>query len=489
MKGAEALVETLKQYKIETIFTVPGVQLDNLFDVFYDYQDDFRLIHCRHEQATAYMAFGFAQSTGKVGTNMIVPGPGLLNAGAGLATAHACSAPILCLAGQIPSKSIGKGTGMLHELDDQPGAVASVTKWAGRANEPSEAPSVIRDAFIQLNSGRRQPVLFEMSPDIMSKRGQVELINPIADFAEYEIDIDETLMEEAAVLLGSAKNPAIFSGGGVFGAEEPLLALAKELQAPVIMSQNGQGAVDQRNYLGQNQIAGQEMWKNFDVILAVGTRFHPPMLMWEEYQDKKLIRIGLEEYGDPDLLSHTLLHSYPLHVAKQFKIPLCLLGENSAFEYGGKKKLATSREITRDWFDSYAANKGMTAKVISEKYSIPFKNLWQYDFPDEIQKNKKIKAIFCSAYFSWDSNDHLNIAKKYGFKELDSPSEGTYRKFVGIDELINRLHQYIKVLKFGYGRATDHACEDIRLKKISRAEAKELIKDTDLLKDYSKNVL
>ena len=217
---------------------------------------------------------------------------------------------------------------------------------------------------------------------------------------------------------------------------------------------------------------------NLDRIPLMGANliiFRPELKL-----HKKLIRIGLEEYGDPDLLSHTLLHSYPLHVAKQFKIPLCLLGENSAFEYGGEKKLATSREITRDWFDNYAANKGMTAKVISEKYSIPFKNLWQYDFPDEIQKNKKIKAIFCSAYFSWDSNDHLNIAKKYGFKELDSPSEGTYRKFVGIDELINRLHQYIKVLKFGYGRATDHACEDIRLKKISRAEAKELIKSYDL---------
>ncbi len=195
---------------------------------------------------------------------------------------------------------------------------------------------------------------------------------------------------------------------------------------------------------------------------------------------KRLIRIGLEEYGDPDLLSHTLLHAYPLHVAKQFKIPLCLLGENSAFEYGGEESIANSNEITRNWFDCYAANKGMTAKVISEKYNIPFKNLWQYDFPDEIEQNPKIKAIFSSAFFSWDSNEHLRIAKDYGFKELDTPGEGTYRKFVGVDELINRLHQYIKVLKFGYGRATDHACEDIRIKKISRGAAKELVKKFDL---------
>ena len=195
---------------------------------------------------------------------------------------------------------------------------------------------------------------------------------------------------------------------------------------------------------------------------------------------KRLIRIGLEEYGDPDLLSHTLLHSYPLHVAKQFKVPLCLLGENSAFEYGGKENLAKSKEITRDWFNSYAANKGMTAKVIANKYNIPIKNLWQYDFPDEIENDPNIKAVFCSTFFSWDSNEHLSIAKSYGFKELDTPGEGTYRKFVGIDELINRLHQYIKLLKFGYGRATDHASEDIRLNKITKEEAKKLVRKHDL---------
>ncbi len=294
MKAAEALVESLKQYKIDTIFTVPGVQLDNLFDVLYDYQKDFNIIHCRHEQATAYMAFGYAQSTGKVGTNLVVPGPGLLNAGAGLATAHACSAPVLCIAGQIPSNAIGKGTGMLHELDDQPGAVASVTKWQGRAETPAATPDIIREAFAQLNTGRRQPVLFEMSPDIMSKKEEVELLSPITDFSDQEVEPDLSLLEQAAVLLGNAKNPAICTGGGVFGAEEGLLALAEKIQAPVIMSQNGQGAVDQRHYIGQNQVAGQEMWKNFDVVLAVGTRFHPPMLMWEGYEDKKLIRIDTD---------------------------------------------------------------------------------------------------------------------------------------------------------------------------------------------------
>lgn len=217
---------------------------------------------------------------------------------------------------------------------------------------------------------------------------------------------------------------------------------------------------------------------NLECISAMGANlmiFRPELKL-----HKRLIRIGLEEYGDPDLLSHTLLHAYPLHVARQFQIPLCLLGENSAFEYGGNEELASRNEITRGWFNSYAANKGMTARVVSEKYDIPYELLWQYDFPDEIENDPSIRAVFCSGYFAWDSNEHLRIAKEYGFRELDQPGEGTYRTFVGIDEKINRLHQYIKVLKFGYGRATDHACEDIRLGVLTREQGKELVRKYDL---------
>lgn len=217
---------------------------------------------------------------------------------------------------------------------------------------------------------------------------------------------------------------------------------------------------------------------NLECIPAMGANlfiFRPEMDL-----HKRLIRIGLEDYGDPDLLSHTLLHAYPLHVARQFRIPLCLLGENSAFEYGGDQELASDNEMTRRWFNSYAANKGMTAQVISTKYQIPNDLLWQYDFPDEVERDADIQAVFSSGYFRWDSNEHLAIARDYGFKELDRPGEGTYRTFVGIDEKINRLHQYIKVLKFGYGRATDHASEDIRLGVLSRDEGKELVRRFDL---------
>jgi N-acetyl sugar amidotransferase len=199
----------------------------------------------------------------------------------------------------------------------------------------------------------------------------------------------------------------------------------------------------------------------------------------EEQLQKRLIRLGLEDFGDPDLLSHTMLHALPLHVALQFEVPLALLGENSAFEYGGDAGIASSRGMTREWFLKFAANDGRDARFVSEQYDIPFDQLRLYDLPDKLDDGE-LETAFTSYYFPWDSEDHLRIAQSFGFRSLDRPSEGTYRTYVGIDEKINRIHQYLKVLKFGYGRATDHACEDIRNGRMTRDEAKELVRQHDL---------
>lgn len=293
MNGAEALVDSIRRNGVDTIFALPGAQLDPIFDVLYHRQDSIRVIHTRHEQGTAYMAFGYAQSTGRVGTNLVVPGPGLLNASAALSTAYACGAPVLCLAGQIPSKFIGQGIGQLHELDDQPGAVASVTKWRGRATTPEEAPTVVKDAFTQLNSGRVRPVLVEMAPDIMARQGDVELLDPVTDYTGVDPEPDDDLVEQAAALLGNAENPGIFIGGGIFGAKEALLRLAEELQAPVYTSPHGNGAIDSRNYLAQNLMCAKEIWDSIDVVLAVGTRYQSPG-SWGAVDGQKLIRIDID---------------------------------------------------------------------------------------------------------------------------------------------------------------------------------------------------
>ncbi len=137
MTGGEAAVETLKQNGVDTIFGLPGVQLDGLFNALYENQDAIRVIHTRHEQATAYMADGYSRVTGKEGVCVVVPGPGVMNASAALATAYACNSSVLCLTGQIRSDMIGVGRGLLHEIPDQLGMARSFTQVPGARHHPS----------------------------------------------------------------------------------------------------------------------------------------------------------------------------------------------------------------------------------------------------------------------------------------------------------------------------------------------------------------
>ncbi|HET8626968.1 MAG TPA: thiamine pyrophosphate-dependent enzyme [Thermomicrobiales bacterium] len=271
LTGAQALVKSLEQYGVDIVFGLPGAQLDNIFDALYEERDAIRVIHTRHEQTAAYMAFGYAQATGKVGVCLVVPGPGLLNAGAGICTAYACNAPVLCLAGQIASDQIDAGFGALHEIPDQLGMIRHITKWAARVDTPAEAPAMVREAFHQLRTGRVRPVELEMAPDVMGERAEVTLLAPVAGWPAPELDPDA--LDRAARLLGAAERPAIVVGGGGMDAGEALRELAEVLQAPVIMTLNGRGALSDKHPLALNPLAGHEIWKDIDAVLAVGTRF------------------------------------------------------------------------------------------------------------------------------------------------------------------------------------------------------------------------
>src|SRR5438105_4177012 len=152
MTGGQALVRQLVREGIDTIFGLPGIQLDWAFDALHEEREHIRVLHTRHEQATAYMADGYARTTGRVGMCLVVPGPGLLNASGALSTAYACSSPVLCVSGQIDSSLIGLGRGILHEVKDQMTAIASVTKWQGRAMTPAEIPGLVHRAFEELTT-------------------------------------------------------------------------------------------------------------------------------------------------------------------------------------------------------------------------------------------------------------------------------------------------------------------------------------------------
>jgi acetolactate synthase I/II/III large subunit len=273
LTGGQALVAALKQNGVDTIFGLPGIQLDGFFDALYDERDSIRVIHTRHEQATAYMADGYARVTGREGVCSVVPGPGLLNAAAALSTAYSCNSPVLAVVGQIRSDLIDAGKGALHEIPNQIGVARSVTKHAARATTPESVPWVVNEAFRQLRTGRPRPVEIEIPPDVLVSVANIALPPPASPRERLEGDPD--LIDQAARLLGEANQPLIFAGGGVqrSGAGAELLALAEQLQAPIIVTQNGKGGISDRHYLAQGMLAERAYLPRADVILLAGTRW------------------------------------------------------------------------------------------------------------------------------------------------------------------------------------------------------------------------
>lgn len=306
LTGGQALVQSLVREGLDTLFGLPGVQLDWAYDALYEARDRITVYHTRHEQATAYMADGYARTTGRVGGCMVVPGPGLLNASAGLATAYACSSPVLCVAGQIPTATLGKGYGMLHEVERQRDVMEAVTKWVGRADTPSAVPAVVREAFRQLRTGRPRPVGIEVPADMLQRTEAVTLLDP--DRGEYGTESagDPDLLRQAAELLRSAERPLIYSGGGVLlsGAWDELRAVAELLEAPVVMSTNGRGALSDRQYHAQTGLSGMRLLPHADVVLAVGTRFYQPAVAWGLAPGTQVIRVDIDvaeltRHGEP----------------------------------------------------------------------------------------------------------------------------------------------------------------------------------------------
>lgn len=273
LTGGEALVASLLAHGVETIFALPGIQLDGLFAALYDARGSLHVIHTRHEQAVAYMADGYARVSGKEGVAVVAPGPGVLNAAAGLATAYACNSPVLCLAGQVRSDLIDAGRGALHEIPNQIGVLGSVTKHAARIPTPRAVPPAVAAAFHQLRTGRTRPVALEIAPDVLLAEEAVS--PPVVAATPKRLSGDPDAIERAAQALGAATSPVIVAGGGVLrsGASDDLLDLAELLQAPILTSRNGKGAVSDRHYLAQGPVVAADLLAAADAVLVVGTRF------------------------------------------------------------------------------------------------------------------------------------------------------------------------------------------------------------------------
>ena len=254
--------------------------------------DRIRLLRPRHEQAAAYMAFGHARSTGTVGAYCVVPGPGVLNTLAALSTAWATSSPVLCISGQVPTHAIGSGAGYLHEIPDQLGILARLTRFAERIESPEAAFGCIHEAMNAMFSGRPRPASVEMPMDVMSESS---VVSDPGQFVWAEVKApDAGQIEEAAKRLASARRPLIYVGSGALDASPEITELSALLGAPVGAFRSGRGVLDSRNPLSLVFPAARRAWAEADVVLAIGTRLKYPQMYWGLDESMKVIRVDLD---------------------------------------------------------------------------------------------------------------------------------------------------------------------------------------------------
>ena len=265
MNGGTALIKSLENEGVQFVFGLPGAGQYEATDGIYD-SDQIQYITTRHEQATSYMADGYARVSGQPGVALVVPGPGFYNAMAGLSTAYAISSPVLVVTGS-PHYSHG-GEHASPTLD----LLEPVCKWAGRADKPGDVPGVIQEAFWQLRSGHPRPVVVEIPTETFAGEGEVSFL-PSREIEKVTPDQDG--LKEAANLLAGAKKPLIWVGTGASDASSDIKALAEFLQAPVVSSRRGKGILSHRHPLCLGMVETRfnpltDWISTCDVILAIG---------------------------------------------------------------------------------------------------------------------------------------------------------------------------------------------------------------------------
>src|SRR5262249_28868895 len=212
MTTAEATVAALIAHGIDTVYVLPGVHNDPLFDALFQRGGHTRPVHTRDEQGAAYLALGAALATGKPQVYSVVPGPGLLNSSAALLTAYGMNAPVLALIGQISQSAIGRGLGHLHEIRDQAGIIARLVDFSARINAPTHAPGGAAHAFRARARARPAPAALECATAVGGRSAPAPAIAPVLPLPPQAID--EDAVREAAKRLAAAKRPLIVAGGG-----------------------------------------------------------------------------------------------------------------------------------------------------------------------------------------------------------------------------------------------------------------------------------
>jgi acetolactate synthase-1/2/3 large subunit len=278
MTGAEIVIRSLQEEKVEYVFGYPGGSVLYLYDELFK-QDRIKHILVRHEQAAIHAADAYSRSTRRVGVAMVTSGPGATNAVTGIATAYMDSIPLVVISGQVPTTYIGQDA---FQECDTVGITRPCVKHNFLVKDVRDLAMVIKKAFYIANSGRPGPVVIDIPKDVTADRGKFDYsaeirlrsYNPVVKGHSGQI-------RKAIQLLANAKRPMICSGGGVIlsNAAECLTRLTRLLGFPItntLMGLGGYPGTD-RQFLGMPGMHGtveaNMAMQHCDVLLAVGTRF------------------------------------------------------------------------------------------------------------------------------------------------------------------------------------------------------------------------
>ena len=277
--GSEALMRSLVNEGVDTIFGYPGGQIIPVFDSIYDYRDRIKHILVRHEQGATHAAQGYARISGKVGVVVVTSGPGATNTVTGIADAMIDSTPMVVISGQVPDTLLGSDA---FQEADIVNIAQPITKWAYQIRNAEDIPAVIARAFYIASTGRPGPVLIDIAKNAQvatfsyeyKKTTFIRSYQPKPDIKPHEI-------EAAAELINSAKKPFALVGQGVIlgNAEEKLIEFLEKADIPFASTMLGLSTVPSDHplnmgMLGMHGNVGPNLKTNeCDVLIAIGMRF------------------------------------------------------------------------------------------------------------------------------------------------------------------------------------------------------------------------
>lgn len=275
--GGDVVVETLTALGARHVFGIPGQHALGLFDALR--RSPLKFVSSRVENNSAFGADGYSRVTGEVGVLFLSTGPGALTSLGALQEAYATGVPLVVVASQVPRRGLG-GTrnGLLHQLDDQQASARNVTKSTALVRDAAHLPAALTDAWALAQAAPSGPTWVEVPEDVLLGPAGVPPVFSAPGAVMSSREPRAELVAEAAGLLSSARRPVILAGGGVRrspGGPDALRRLAEALDAPVVSTVGGKGAIDfahplsAASWIEDKQTT--ELLEQADVLLTVGT--------------------------------------------------------------------------------------------------------------------------------------------------------------------------------------------------------------------------